>query len=197
MIGAHDSYTYLRPTNILWCLIPFWWRCQTKSISYLYSKGVRMFDVRVAYDDKKRCWYTCHGLVNFKKRFNCLEDICIEFNRDYPSAYFRIMFEKDTECFSDIFKTDIAELGKKYNNLIGIYIKHPWEVIYEDSSYELKDYACHLFNWSFGKTIKDNLKDFDFKSCNLKWWAAKHNPKITQKLIDDKKIIYFMDYIKL
>lgn len=197
MIGAHDSYTYLRPTNPLWCLIPFWWRCQNKSIDYLYSWGVRMFDIRVAYNTNNMYWYTCHGLVNFPKRFNCLEDICKEFTIRYPEAYYRIMFEKNTEWFSDAYKKEIAKLANTYYRLIGIYIKHPWDVIYEDNSFELKDYACHLFNWTIGKTIKDNLKAFEFKSCNLMWWAKKHNPKITQELINDPKVIYFMDYIKL
>lgn len=66
-IGSHDSMSYATPER--WYLRPFHFvaRCQSKTIEEQYEDyGIRLFDMRVRWDDKAHCWKFAHGFMTFK-----------------------------------------------------------------------------------------------------------------------------------
>ena len=96
------------------------------------------------------------------------------------------------------FENEAAEVIQKYSDMIWtVYIKNPWICMYNSNQFtEVQDTCCHLFNWHIDKDLWTNIKNFEFSSGSIKGWAKKHNPsKITKKMKDDKKKLYFMDYI--
>ena len=171
MIGSHDTFTYLKTTNVLAKIFTMFWRCQEKSIHDQYKAGARLFDIRVIYEkiEDKEWWRIGHGLATVDQCFVNLNNICVYFKKRSYSAV-----------------------------LTHIIIKHPWTVLHttKNTFKEEHDYCCHLFNWDTDKSIMENIKQFDISSWSIKSWAKKHNPKeITKEMIEDKDILYFMDYI--
>ena len=58
--------SYLPPKQ--WWLRPFRFvaQCQKLSIVEQYNKGIRLFDIRVKFDKKTKCWDFAHGAMRFK-----------------------------------------------------------------------------------------------------------------------------------
>ena len=74
ILGSHNSFTYLKPRNLIsWIGIPVG-RCQTKNIEEQIKSGIRILDIRVRFDSKGYI-YLCHGLFELK-----LEIPVIEYN---------------------------------------------------------------------------------------------------------------------
>ena len=59
----------------------------------------------------------------------------------------------------------------------------------------INEYYCHLFNWNPDMGFWYNIKNFDWSSWNLPLYSKKHNSIITKEMIEDKSIMYIMDYI--
>ena len=93
ILSAHNTFTYLKPKNILHYLcIPFA-RCQSKDIYKLYREGIRCFDIRVRftkYGDLK----LCHGLFETQleipvRHFNVTNNIeYLTLEKEYKSSDF-------------------------------------------------------------------------------------------------------------
>lgn len=203
MIGAHDTFTYLKTNNTWAKLFPVFWRCQEKTIDELYKKGVRCFDVRVIHEnaDGFNWWRIGHGIATLEQRFVNLNNICIYFKKEYPGAIIRIILESGfTEEAIARFKKEVEKVKKSHKDIIWtINIKKPWEELYRGKVFNSEnDYCCHLFNWNLEKSIWENFKSFDMSSWSIKSWAKSHNPKeITKKMIEDKDNLYFMDYVDI
>ena len=202
MLGSHDSFTYLNTGNVLIDFFSKFWRCQTKSIAEQYKLGVRLFDIRVidSKEDGKIWWRVGHGAAKVKQRFINLENICLYFKEQYPGSYIRLMLESGANNLEirARFENEAAEVIQKYSDMIWtVYIKNPWICMYNSNQFtEVQDTCCHLFNWHIDKDLWTNIKNFEFSLGSIKGWAKKHNPsKITKKMKDDKKKLYFMDYI--
>lgn len=212
MLGSHDTFTYLKPTNKIHNLTKKWWRTQCKSIDEQYAFGVRFFDFRVYRDNN--VWRLCHGAANFKMAFLKLKGICNFIEWEYPEAIYRIVLEKGEES---VFKQEAL---------------HPQKMIPQET---LCDFFGHLWrvdikstgNW-MGSVCNNNQKLYDkgykfakvdtwtppahelhgsitvsnFYKTNLKKEAQKINGgleffKDTQKLKDmiaSKDELYFLDY---
>lgn len=202
MLGSHDSFTYLKTGNILIDAASRFWRCQEKTIDEQYKCGVRVFDVRVidSNEDGFVWWRVGHGLAKVKQRFINLENICLYFKQQYPEAIIRIILESggNNESIVERFKNESETILNKYKEIIWeIVIKKPWIYIYQSGMFKsIDDVTCKLFNWNLSESIWDNLKHFEITSSSIKAWAKKHNPtKITKKMKEDKKTLYFMDYV--
>ena len=65
VFGSHNSMTYL-PAKRWWMRL-FGWvaRCQSLTIDEQYAVGVRLFDLRVAYDGRGRVHFR-HGAVSYR-----------------------------------------------------------------------------------------------------------------------------------
>lgn len=202
MIGSHDTFTYLKTSNILAKLFTMFWRCQEASIEEQYKCGVRFFDVRVIHEKKKKIerWRIGHGIAKVNKTFNTLTEICDYFKNQFPGSKVRIVLESgcSNKYILERFRREVDELTKDLLDVVfQIIIKTPWTIIYQNGSFELwVGYNCELFNWDLDKTIIENIKQFDTSSWSIKKWAKKHNPvEITQEMIDDPDVLYFMDYV--
>ncbi len=198
MIGSHNSFTYSPPVNKFYNLFKWLWRCQKDMICVQYQLcKVRYFDVRV-YQKYDFDWRVAHGKVDLGVSFKDVVDIIEYFRKAYPNAICRIILEKgDHITFSQrvialLASNDYYPILKQYVHQI--IIKKGWYILYNNDSMnlEIKDYTYTPI--LSGKSFWYNLTHFKFDT--IKHYAKKHNPVITQEMIEDKHIVYFMDYIK-
>ena len=208
MVASHDSFTYLNPDDLWMKLLTPFWRCQSLTICEQYNLGVRYFDIRVRrskkaglfnkifnrYDDKFK-WSICHGIIQLDFiKFDNIEYICKYFKDYFPDAYYRIYLESGNSEIKEEFKRQIIKLEKKYPKLCWYGYKIPWVTLYMNIPVkEIKDLTCKLFNWSHERSFIKNIKNFKFNTIKE---YSKNNPKITEEMINDNNILYFMDYIK-
>lgn len=218
MIAAHDSFTYLKSEDSLSEMFSFFWRCQTRSIRELYNLGIRFFDIRIVRNMKRGyinkfilhkedipTWSIAHGVAEIKDKelyslsstkFYTIEGICNYFELAFPEAKYRIMLERDSKRYKNQFIEEITGLEKHYKNLLWYGIKHPWKELYKSEEYPQVevDYICHPFNWDMEQPLMYNIKNFKF-DINIKNYARKNNPEITQEMKDDPDILFWMDHI--
>lgn len=184
MIGTHDSFTYLKAKHKVYELFSFLWRTQTKTIEKQKELGVKYLDVRV-YKTKFNDWELCHGLVNFNKSYSSLATLL----KELTDFNIRLILEKGTKKDENEFEKIIYSLKYKYNNLVFAAIKKNWKVLHDSHLYII-DYTYVPFysNLSFWQNIK-RMNWFN----TIKKWAKKHNPIITQKMKENKDVVYFID----
>lgn len=213
MIGSHDTYTFEKPILGIWNASKRLWKTQCKTIDEQYNYGVRMFDVRVARTINGK-WVACHGVVNFHKHWDKLEDICKMFSINYPEAIYRIVLEKGGKLVQKKFKKEAKNLCKKYPNLWRIDIKSTkyWLGGVDNNNQNLYDRGykfalvntweppCHEEHGTL--TIKNlfsfNIKD-EAKSKNEKGVfknATISSLRSVKDLVDfqTKDTLYFIDY---
>lgn len=190
MLGSHNSYTYKKALNKIFEAFNFLWRCQTKSLQDQYKNGVRYFDIRIY--RKKNAWGFAHGLVNLYGGFGNLKALFQSFRMQYPNAKCRILLEKGNK---ELFIKEVKELEsfEDFSEIVHqCIIKKNWEIVYDSNKqYDIFDY-CYVPVVS-GKSFWYNLKRFRFNT--IRNYAKKHNPVITQEMLEDPNKIYFMDLI--
>ena len=76
VLGAHNSWSYLRPRKWWMRLIGFTAKCQRYNIKDQYNRfGVRCFDLRIRFN-KDELPVICHGVVEYKYTYGeLLEDL--------------------------------------------------------------------------------------------------------------------------
>lgn len=199
MIGSHDSFTYLKATSKVVELFSRFWRCQDKTIKEQYDAGVRCFDVRIFADslEGKFVWGVGHGLAEVNQQFVNLTAILSFFKKQYEGSIVRIVLEKGDNNAVEKFKSQTNTIlkGKNKDIIWELVIKDNWEVLYRSDKFVCNDYCCHLFNWDPTKGVWENLKHIDLSASSIKSYAKNNNPTITQQMINDRDIIYFMDYV--
>lgn len=208
MIGSHDTFTYLKPTNKLHNLTKKWWRTQCKTIEEQYNFGIRFFDIRV-YLDSDNHWRFCHGIVDFKRYERTLNDICLYMENYFPKAIYRIVLEKGNSSVRDIFVSAARGLCEKYPNLWRIDIKSSknWLGAVDNNNQKLfkRGYKFALVNtWeSPAHELHGNLKEIDdIFYTNLRKDARAINStlpffideKRLKNMIKSKSELYFIDY---
>ena len=203
MLASHNTFTYDKPANILLYLISIFWKCQKIDINKQYALGVRIFDIRVA--RYKNRWYAAHGLYRSKNiSFTTISDICKHFKIEFPKSIIRIYLENNVDGKNkdilELYSKECEDAWSKYKNMIWeIGTHNPWITYYKNNNLPftvIKDYCCHLFKWDLDKSLWYNIKHFDWSSWNISLYAKKHNPKITEELINDN-IMHIMDFIKI
>ena len=196
MIASHDTYTFEKPKNFLMYLIRSFWKCQKKNIQEQYEAGVRIFDVRV--HSEKDHWRVAHGITKFQTTFNTIEDIYVWFKENCPKSIIRIYLE-DSKPSDEILKRFLTQAEESFNahkNItweIGTH--HPWKTYFRYRKFTIVEYYCHLFRWDPDLSFWHNITHLDWSSWSIKYFAKKHNPEITQEMIDDTKTMHIMDYV--
>lgn len=66
LLGSHNSLSYGKVTKWWMNLISWAARCQSRSYVEQYALGVRVFDVRIRWDEIHKCWKPAHGPVMFE-----------------------------------------------------------------------------------------------------------------------------------
>lgn len=180
MIGSHDTYTYENPILSIWNVSKRLWKTQCKTIDEQYAYGIRMFDVRIARTLNGK-WVACHGLVDFHKHWDSLDDICAMFSINYPEAIYRIVLEKGGKYAQKKFKKQASGLCAKYPNLWRIDIKSTknWLGSVENNNQNLYDkgYKFALVN-TWEPPCYEQHEILSLKNiftCNLKAGAQKIN----------------------
>ena len=190
MLGTHDSFTYFKANSWAVNLISKYWRCQEKSITEQYKLGVRFFDVRIKRDTQqgKKVWRCCHGLAEFPKIFMSIDAICNYFTYTLKDCKFRIWLEKGSEKDWDDFITEALDAKDKFEGFVQAVRKSGEVILFQKPTYlPIKYYAAPMEK--FGNIVKGIYTN------PIKSWAKKHNPVITQEMIDDPDVVYFMDYV--
>lgn len=200
MLASHNSYSYFNTKNIFVNLFSFLWKCQKLNIDEQYKLGVRIFDIRVyRYNNK---WGVSHGYARFNDiYFNLLLSICEYFDKYYKGSIIRIYLEdnvKNNKYILNKFLIEADHVFNIYKPMIWEIGTHfPWNTYYVNDNLpftEIKEYYCHLFNWDTDKGFWENIKQMYWSSWCLPLYAKKHNPCITQEMINDDTI-HIMDYI--
>lgn len=112
-LGSHNSMTYLPPKH--WWMKPFNFiaRCQSLSIKEQYEYGVRLFDIRIAYDKKLKPEFR-HGSMTYKGN---VYDVLKYLNSVDESVYVRLWLEKGSKQEEELFKRECSYLEKEYFNI--------------------------------------------------------------------------------
>lgn len=71
-IISHNSHTYMKPAKLWMKAINWTAKCQNKTIERQYNEGIRFFDIRVRYIDRKV--KLVHGLIEYKGSFTEVMD---------------------------------------------------------------------------------------------------------------------------
>ena len=181
MIGTHNSLTGYKPVHWYHRPFAFLWRCQTKTLKEQLEKNVGYFDIRIRMDKDGKIQF-CHGLVDLKVPYAL--DLLL-----------RILSDNNKKC------RIIVERGWDFN--VMNYIKPEYNI-------SVVRQVIFKKGWRYAFFVKDDIKDYTyvpFYSDKGFWWnlmhmkfstirryAKKHNPEITEELINDKTI-HFMDRI--
>lgn len=195
MIGSHNTFTFLSPKHKFFNLFKWLWRCQDKTIDEQYKAGVKYFDIRVSSGYK-----FAHGLVTLDTDYMLLGYILTYIKNTFPNAKCRIILERGNTKETATFVTHVINLlASKYFYPIleqyvhQIIVKKDWKIIYDNPkmNLEIKDYS-YVPRYS-DKSFWYNLTHFKFDTIKH---HSKSNPTITKEMIEDKNVVYFMDYIK-
>lgn len=186
MIGSHNTFTYLSPKSKIFGRFKWLWRCQDKPFDEQYKLGVRFFDIRV-FRESEYCWRVAHGLVNFKLFFIDLTSISNYISQNYPDAIFRLILEKGSAEDEIKFKESLKNLKSK--NVYQVIVKKGWKVLYLRNGLVLDIIDYTLLS---GKSFWYNLVHFNFNTIKHN---SKSNPTITKEMVEDKNVVYFMDYV--
>ncbi len=127
-LASHNSLTYL-PVKKWWMKIfRFVAKCQRKSIYQQYKLGIRMFDIRVAFDYHGDP-YICHGLIDYKGSINEI----LKYMNTLKDVRVRLILEKwDNHCSAYLFSRFCKECETLYSNIKffgGVY-KKTWNLVY-------------------------------------------------------------------
>lgn len=94
MLGSHNSLSYL-PCRKWWMYLINWAaKCQSKTLSEQFHDGVRYFDIRLKWNDKKEDWVIAHGLIEYKGDIRKLLKTLDSFAKFYnEKVYVRFLLE--------------------------------------------------------------------------------------------------------
>lgn len=194
MIGSHNSLTFKASNNWLFNQFEWLWKCQHKSLQEQYENGVRFFDIRVYQKDPGH-WGFAHGMVNLYGGFDTVRTILLYMNSIFPEAYFRVVLEKGNKKTIQKFKEEVAQAIEDFSGKTRLYqaiIKSGWEIVYcSEKEFIIKDY-CYTPILT-GESFWYNLKHLKLSS--IKKYAKKHNPTVSQEIINDPVEVHFMDFV--
>lgn len=90
-LGSHNTFTYLPVKQ--WYLKPFAFaaRCQEVDIWQQYALGVRLFDLRIRFNDKGTP-IICHGIIQYEHPDNFIYEVLNKLNK-CKGIYIRVVLE--------------------------------------------------------------------------------------------------------
>lgn len=127
MKASHNSATGEKPLNLWARLFPFIAKCQDKTIREQYEAGVRLFDIRVRWNDSREL-VCCHGLATYQMT---LRDVCLDL-RMSPNVWVMVTYEGyldeiEEEAFINTVHDECEDAGVNCGH---ISVKLPvWNVI--------------------------------------------------------------------
>lgn len=134
ILGSHNSMSYLPPLK--WWMRPFHFivKCQDKDIHEQYKCGVRIFDIRIAYEYTVPCF--AHGIIKFK-RVGVGVWRTLSIINEFTDCTVRIVLESNKEKDIKLFKRDVENYIKTFENIKFIEgtRKSTWEKLIDIPAY--------------------------------------------------------------
>lgn len=189
-LGSHNSMTYLPPKK--WYLYPFRFmaRCQSKTIEEQYELGIRMFDIRIAFDKKGRPEFR-HGLIAYKGE---VEPI-FKFLNERKDTHVRLLLEEYRDDKTSIQEVlfalacNVWKVQYPHIKFFGGRRKRDWSKIVDfdyEPEYDNKYSSCNTPDGKTG-TVLDDL---------WPWLYAKlHNKKSIEKGTDKPWLL--LDFVNI
>lgn len=188
-LGSHNTMSYLSPKQ--WWMKPFHFvaKCQNKDIVHQYEDcGVRVFDIRIKWDDKNNKWNYAHGSMIFDSGVLGINEILSYLNGVEEQVYIRLILEyskapKNINAIVDKFIEDVKEWRSVYNNITFFEFrrKYDWKQLIK-SDYNPSVYQAVS---SMTGSIIDDWYPY--------LYAKTHNKDILQQGTD--KDILLMDFV--
>lgn len=180
-LGTHNSMTYLPVKK--WYLLPFKFmaKCQNIDIEEQYNLGVRMFDLRISYDNEGKVEFK-HGLMSFKGDVNAILKLLNSKKKSNGQIYVRLLLEVSNKKQADkqlkFFLEDCSKWEDKYRKLKFFCgrTKYNWKQVYKFKEDDIdivqkvssmtKNKIDDLWPWLFA--YRNNLSNFQSRD-NDKW----------------------------
>jgi hypothetical protein len=138
VIYSHDTFTCLKPANLLsWIGMP-WARTQSKSARRQYELGARWFDVRIRFDKRGEAYF-CHGGMKLKNPENQTVKSVLAEMATWKDVYLWVKLEERTDdgndyqedCFRKFAEWVNAELQPRCSVLCDLRVRD-WTAITDD-----------------------------------------------------------------
>ena len=191
IIGAHNAWSYLKPTKWWMRMFAFVAKCQRCSIKEQYTlHNVRCFDLRIRF--KKDLPVICHGLVEYKYSYEeLLEDL--RWLHSKGDIKVRLLLE-----LRGVKKDEWSKQKQLFNTLYNTILKIMYPNIEFTRGRSLPDWDKVI------KTVRDLEESEDYASVSTPkyiddwlpilyaWW---HN-KIARKRGTDRDIL-LLDFVDI
>lgn len=133
MLGSHNSLSYL-PCRKWWMYLINWTtKCQSKTLSKQFHSGVRYFDIRLKWNDKKEDWVIAHGLIEYKGNIRRVLETIDSLAKFYnEKVYVRFLLEYNKRPNDEA--TKILKLSSfvrcmrgEYSNIMYHLVETKWD----------------------------------------------------------------------
>lgn len=162
-------------------------KCQSKNIREQYDAGVRLFDLRVRFDEVGKP-ILAHGLMTYESD-GLMDDLEFLNNQKYSTVRVILEMSKADEMQEMDFDAFCINIVERFKNIrfIGGNCKCDWEKIFNFGTFEpaiVGEFASVPSDKWYGK-INDLWP----------WlWAVRHNKEVTEKYAEYDSYV-MMDFI--
>ena len=196
-LASHNSMSFAKPRH--WWLWPFRFmaRCQSKNLQEQYAKGVRYFDLRIAFKQDGTPMFA-HGSMSFAYDvYQALDEL-----ESLGPCWVRLINERDKDYVR--FITFCIKVSVHYKNLAFVAgrNKKNWSVLYEFTLPEPKLMDKYASNNVQGVTKwKGLLRAKNWSGTLLddlwpRYYAKKHNVENRDKYLNSDEADFLMqDFI--
>ena len=189
--GSHNTMTYLPIKN--WWLFPglLIARCQKHTYIEQFTKGARVFNLRIYFNGKTRMWEFAHGLINFKSPWvnQVIRDLYDLAATSEETVYVRLILEKwNTESESAYFAAFCEEMEKTFGTIlkfIGGNRKGDWKKVYT-----FKNDVSDTLNNQWVSSMAEDAKGLEKYIPVL--YAKKHNEQNKLKMKEKFNLFDFI-----
>lgn len=190
ILASHNSWSYLPPKK--WWMRPFSFvaKCQSKNIREQYEAGVRLFDLRIRFDEYDNL-IPAHGLMEYDYDVDSLKADLRWLNNQLDVVYVQVVFEmnRPSEWDEISFLNWCMNLRRRYKNIlfVGFNRKYDWKPLLNDKQGNLPIAGC------FASAPSD--KWYSKLNDLCPWlWARLHNNQVLEAYKDYEGWV-MMDFI--
>jgi hypothetical protein len=187
-LASHNSWSYLPPTKWWMRLFSFVAKCQAKNIREQYEDGVRLFDLRIRFDEYGNL-ILAHGLTEYDAIG--LESDLRWLNNQLDVVHVQVVLEivNHDGWQGLIFSDWCMKVQRRYKNIVflGFNRKYDWKPLIDDKHKDLPIAGC------FASAPSDKW----YSKINDLWpwlWAKRHNKEVIEAYKDYEGWV-MMDFI--
>lgn len=191
-LASHNSLSYVKPNKWWQRLINFTSQCQNYDIVTQYEYGIRLFDIRIRFNDKynvdgsEYVATSGHGLVDYDIYIMSVLTFLNNVSTKDDPVYVLLNLEnlkKEEDVDFLKFKNTINAYTKLYTNIhfCGGFVKHPWRKLIDVGDPHdqpiIEQRNWEFLNFTYDVPIKEKIKRFfaNLFHFSPKYWAKKNN----------------------